>query len=297
VTVAAPVYRGKVRDVIDAGDRLIMVTSDRISAFDRPLGEIPGKGEVLNQLSLFWFNQTADIIENHVIESLGPRSIAVKKAEMVPVEVVVRGYLTGSAWKTYASGGSIPGLKVTAGMRAHEKLPTPQITPTTKEAMGDHDQPIDREGILDRGLCPPEVWAQIEARSLALFTRGQSLMAEKGLILVDTKYEFGLYQGRLILCDEVHTPDCSRFWFADDYEAAFAQGREPKKLDKEYLRSWLTLQGFTGEGPVPPIPAEVFDTTFQRYLQAFEGITGKNFAVSGESCEAETLRILSSLSK
>ena len=122
-------------------------------------------------------------------------------------------------------------------------------------------------------------------------------MAEKGLILVDTKYEFGLYQGRLILCDEVHTPDCSRFWFADDYEAAFAQGREPKKLDKEYLRSWLTLQGFTGEGPVPPIPAEVFDTTFQRYLQAFEGITGKNFAVSGESCEAETLRILSSLSK
>ena len=291
------VYRGKVRDVVDGGDRLVMITSDRISAFDRPLGEIPGKGEVLNQLALYWFDQTADIVENHVIERLGPRSVAVKKASMVPVEVVVRGYLTGSAWRAYASGSSVPGLKVPAGMRAHEKLPAPQITPSTKEAVGDHDQPIDREGLLARGLCPPEVWARIETTALELFARGQSLMADRGLVLVDTKYEFGLYQGRLILCDEVHTPDCSRFWFADDYEAAFAAGREPKKLDKEYLRSWLASQGFKGDGPVPSIPPEVFTETLRRYVKAFERITGGKFLFSGENGEAETQRILSSLLK
>jgi phosphoribosylaminoimidazole-succinocarboxamide synthase len=293
--VGVSLYRGKVRDVIDAGNRLVMVTTDRISAFDRPLGEIPGKGEVLNQLARYWFDQTADLIENHVIEDLGPRSVSVKKAAMVPVEVVVRGYLTGSAWKTYASGGSVPGLVVPPGMRAHEKLGIPQITPTTKEAVGDHDQPIDREGILARGLCSPALWAQIEERALSLFQRGQSILADRGLILVDTKYEFGLYEGRLILCDEMHTPDCSRFWFADDYQAAFASGREPRKLDKEYLRSWLASQGFTGEGSVPPIPPEVFQETLRRYVEAFERITGKVFSFSTETCEAETQRILSVL--
>ena len=289
------VYRGKVRDVIDAGDRLVMVTTDRISAFDRPLGEIPGKGEVLNQLSRYWFAQTGDLIENHLLEDLGPRSVAVKKAQMVPVEVVVRGYLTGSAWKAYAAGNSVPGLHVPPGLRAHQKLETPQITPTTKEAVGDHDQPIDRNGILARGLCSPELWAQIETAALALFERGQSLLVPRGLLLVDTKYEFGVYQGRLLLCDEVHTPDCSRFWFADDYAEAFAAGREPRKLDKEYLRSWLAGQGFTGGGPVPRIPPEVFDETRNRYVEAFERITGQKFAFSGESCEAETQRILSTL--
>lgn len=289
------IYRGKVRDVIDAGDHLIMVTSDRISAFDRPLGEIPGKGEVLNQLARYWFDQTSDIVENHVLQDLGPRSVAVKKATMVPVEVVVRGYLTGSAWKSYASGQPVPGLKVPAGMRAHERLSTPQITPTTKEAVGDHDQPIDREGILARNLCPPELWAVIETKALALFSRGQKLLADRGLILVDTKYEFGVYEDRLILCDEVHTPDCSRFWFADDYEQAFGAGREPRKLDKEYLRAWLSGQGFGGEGLVPPIPPGVFEETRRRYVEAFETITGKKFAFSGETFEAESQRVLSTL--
>lgn len=289
------VYRGKVRDVIDAGDRLVMVTTDRISAFDRPLGEIPGKGEVLNQLSRYWFDKTSDLIENHFLEDLGPRSVAVKKAKMVPVEVVVRGYLTGSAWKAYAAGSSVPGLRVPAGLRAHQRLETPQITPTTKEAVGDHDQPIDREGILARGLCPPELWSQIEKAALALFDRGTNLLTPRGMLLVDTKYEFGVLDGRLVLCDEVHTPDCSRFWFAGDYAAAFAAGREPRKLDKEYLRSWLTAQGFTGEGSVPSIPAEVFDETRNRYVEAFERITGTKFTFSGETCEAETQRILSAL--
>jgi phosphoribosylaminoimidazole-succinocarboxamide synthase len=295
--VTPPVYRGKVRDVIDAGDHLVMVTSDRISAFDRPLGEIPGKGEVLNQLALYWFEETSDLVENHILESLGPRSVAVNKAEMVPVEVVVRGYLTGSAWKEYAAGRSVPGLKVGPGMRAHQRLEVPQITPTTKAPVGEHDEPIDPEGILARGLCSPELWTKIEKTALKLFARGQEVLAQRGLILVDTKYEFGLVEGRLVLCDEVHTPDCSRFWFADDYEAAFAAGREPKKLDKEYLRNWLAGQGFTGHGPVPRIPAEVFEETKKRYVEAFERITGRNFAFSGVSAQAELDEILSDLTE
>jgi phosphoribosylaminoimidazole-succinocarboxamide synthase len=295
--VALPIYRGKVRDVIDAGDHLVMVTSDRISAFDRPLGVIPGKGEVLNQLALYWFEETADLVENHVIESLGPRSTAVTKAQMVPVEVVVRGYLTGSAWKEYAAGRSVPGLKVPAGMRAHQKLDTPQITPTTKAAVGDHDEPIDREGILAQGLCTPELWDKVERTALKVFARGQELLADRGLILVDTKYEFGLVDGRLVLCDEVHTPDCSRFWFADDYQSAFAEGREPKKLDKEYLRNWLASQGFTGVGPVPTIPADVFAETKKRYVEAFETITGRKFTFSGLDAQAELDQILSHLSE
>ncbi len=290
-----PVYRGKVRDVVDAGDRLVMLTSDRISAFDRPLGSIPGKGEILNQLALYWLEETSDLCPNHFLESLGPRSVAVRKAQMIPVEVVVRGYLTGSAWKAYASGASVPGLKVPAGMKAHQRLPVPQITPTTKEAVGAHDQPIDRQGILDRGLCSADLWNEVEGAALALFARGQELLARRGLILVDTKYEFGVFDGQLILCDEVHTPDCSRFWFADDYEAAFAAGREPRKLDKEYLRSWLAGQGFSGEGPVPPIPDEVFDETRRRYVEAFERITGREFHFSGLSFEAESQRVLSAL--
>jgi phosphoribosylaminoimidazole-succinocarboxamide synthase len=293
--MALPVYHGKVRDVVDAGDRLVMITTDRISAFDRPLGVIDGKGEVLNQLALYWFEETADLVENHVIESLGPRSLAVNKAEMIPVEVVVRGYLTGSAWKTYSAGGSVPGLDLPKGMRAHQKLETPRITPSTKAAVGEHDEPIDREGILARKLCAPDVWAKVEKTALALFARGTELAADRGLILVDTKYEFGLFEGRLILCDEVHTPDCSRFWFADDYDAAFADGREPRKLDKEYLRAWLAGQGFTGTGSIPAIPPEVFAETRNRYVEAFERITGRKFAFSGIDAEAETQEILSHL--
>ena len=288
-------YRGKVRDVVDSGDRLLMVTSDRISAFDRPLGTIPGKGEVLNQLALYWFNETLDLVENHVVAEVGARSVAVKKAKIIPVEVVVRGYLTGSAWKTYEAGGTVPGLKVPSGMKAHQKLDTPQVTPSTKAPVGDHDLPIDREGILAQGLCDASLWDKVERTALTLFERGRKLLAKRGLILVDTKYEFGLYEGRLILCDEVHTPDCSRFWFADDYEAAFAEGREPRKLDKEYLRSWLTSQGFTGEGEVPVIPEEVFEETLKRYVEAYERITGKKFKFSGLSLEAENKKILSAL--
>jgi len=290
------VYHGKVREVIDGGDRLVMVTTDRISAFDRPLGSIAGKGEILNQLALFWFGQTRDLIGNHILEEVTARAVAVKKAQVVPVEVVVRAYLTGSAWKAYAAGGSTPGLSVPAGFRAHQKLPRPVITPTTKEAVGEHDMPISREDLIARGTVSPDRWQQIERAALALFARGQSLLAERGLLLVDTKYEFGLVDGELIVVDEMHTPDCSRFWFADDYEAAFAEGREPRKLDKEYLRGWLSSQGFTGEGKVPAIPAEVFAETLRRYQEAFSLITGKNWQLSGLNAQAEQEKLLSYLS-
>jgi len=293
--LALPVYHGKVRDVIDAGDHLVMVTSDRISAFDRPLGEIPGKGEVLNQLALYWFEETADLVENHILDSLGPRSVAVNKAQMVPVEVVVRGYLTGSAWKEYQAGRSVPGLTVPAGLRAHQRLGAPQITPTTKAPVGEHDEPISPADVVASGRCSADLWARIEKAALGVFARGQELLADRGLLLVDTKYEFGQVEGRLVLCDEIHTPDCSRFWFADDFDAAFAEGREPKKLDKEYLRQWLAAQGFTGVGPVPKIPAEVFEETKKRYVEAYERITGRKFAFSGVSAQAELKEILSHL--
>lgn len=295
-----PVYHGKVREVIDAGDKLVMVTTDRISAFDRPLGAIAGKGEILNQLALFWFRETSDILGNHILAEMTPRAVAVKKAQVVPVEVVVRGYLTGRAWKAYAAGQSVPGLAL-AGLggpgrfRAHQKLPHPVITPTTKAPVGDHDLPMSREDLIATGRVSAELWTQIERAALALYARGAELLASRGLILVDTKYEFGLVNGELIVVDEMHTPDCSRFWFADDYEAAFVEGREPRKLDKEYLRQWLTGQGFTGEGPLPAIPAEVFAETLRRYAQAFERITGTIFHFSGLEPQAETARLLSSL--
>jgi len=281
------VYHGKVRDVYDLGDQLLMVTSDRISAFDRPLGEISGKGEVLNQLALFWFDHTADIVPNHVVKRCGPRSTLVKKAQMVPVEVVVRAYLTGSAWKAYREGNLIPGLVVPPGYRAHQKLDQPQITPTTKAAVGDHDEPLSGQDVVSRGLCSQELWSQIETVAQRLFLRGTEWAVQQGLLLVDTKYEFGLVNGQLTICDEIHTPDCSRFWFAADYDEAFSSGREPRKLDKEYLRSWLADQGFSGEGPVPTIPPKVFEETRKRYVDAYELLTGQAFQFSKLSFEAE----------
>jgi len=290
-----PLTRGKVRDLVDLGDSLVLITSDRISAFDRPLGDLPGKGELLNQLSLFWFSKTADLVENHLLEPLGPRSVRVRKARMVPVEVVVRGFLTGSALRAHQAGRAVPGLNVDPGLPAHGRFAVPQVTPTTKGEAGAHDLPIDREGILRQGYCEPKLWDQIERTALALYQRGQSLLADQGLLLVDTKYEFGVVDGRLLLCDEVHTPDCSRFWYARDYTDALREGRAPRQLDKEVLRAWLAAQGFHGEGEVPAIPDEVLRTTLSRYEECFEASTGAPFRASGRSAQAETARVLSTL--
>jgi phosphoribosylaminoimidazole-succinocarboxamide synthase len=291
-------YRGKVRDVLDTRDSLVLVTTDRVSAFDRNLGVLPGKGEILNQISLYWFRQTSDLVPNHLLGEVSSRAIRARKAQVLPVEVIVRGYLTGSAWRDWSKGILTPGLEDldrTQSWKPHQKLPEPRVTPSTKAVQGEHDEPISHAQIVERGLVPKELWQQVVSTALAVYERGRSILADRGLLLVDAKYEFGLVDGRLVLVDELHTPDCSRFWYAEDYQSAFTAGREPRKLDKEYLRAWLLEQGFSGEGSPPPIPDAVWETTLERYEEAFRLITGASFSPSSDSPEAQTRLILSSL--
>ena len=285
--------QGKVRDIFDLDDELIISTSDRISAFDRILGCVPFKGEILNRLSVFWFGKTEDIVANHLEATLSPRSVLVRKCRVVPVEVVVRGYLTGSAWRDYQEGKRISGIALPPGMRFNERFPEPLLTPSTKENDGGHDLPLSREEILSAEIVEEELWTKIESAALGLYERGREIAAEHGLILVDTKYEFGTVDGELLLIDEVHTPDSSRFWFADTYEELFEAGEKQRKLDKEYLRQWLMEQGFKGDGHPPVIPDEVYQEVSQRYQQAFEVITGTDFHPQGTDPEAERQKILS----
>jgi phosphoribosylaminoimidazole-succinocarboxamide synthase len=287
--------RGKVRDILDLGDRLLISTSDRISAFDVVLSTIPCKGEVLNGLSNHWFDCTGDIIANHIEERVSPRSVIVKKCDVLPVEVVVRGYLTGSAWRDYEAGKGVSGIQLPAGMRFNQRFDTPLLTPSTKAERGDHDEPIASEDVVRRGLVEEKLWNQVEETAQALFRRGSELVAERGLILVDTKYEFGILDGRLVLIDEVHTPDSSRFWFQDTYQELFEAGDKQRKIDKEYLRQWLMEKGYMGTGTPPHIPDEVRVEVAWRYVQAYQLITGADFSASGTSAEAEKEHILSYL--
>ncbi len=291
-------YRGKVRDVLTSPSAMILVTTDRISAFDQVLGVLPGKGEILNQMSLHWFHETSDIVQNHIQKELSPRSVQVRQAKVLPVEVIVRGYLTGSAWRDWRSGVVTPGLEDlghASGWKAHQKLPEPRVTPSTKAEAGAHDEPISHEHIIRQGLVEEGLWKKVVETALKLYERGRRRLAERGLILVDTKYEFGLVDGQLTLVDEVHTPDCSRFWYLEDYDAAFREGREPKKLDKEYFRAWLLSQGYKGYGPAPAIPESVWEGTLSRYREAFHLITGREWQPSQRTAEAETQLLLSSL--
>lgn len=277
--------RGKVRDFYDlAEQRRLVVTTDRQSAFDRILGLIPFKGQVLNQLSQFWFEQTRDIVPNHLIEVPDPNVSLVKKAEMFPVEVIVRGYLTGvtdtSIWVMYQAGQrNLYGLDFPDGMRKNEPLPAPIITPTTHAELGGHDQPLTPAEILDEGLVSPENWREIERAALAVFARGTEIAREAGLILVDTKYEFGLIDGAVALVDEVHTPDSSRYWLADSYDARFESGQEPDNFDKELLRLWMREQGFKGEGQPPALTDDIVVRLSQRYQASYEKLTGHTFEV------------------
>jgi phosphoribosylaminoimidazole-succinocarboxamide synthase len=289
--------QGKVRDVFYLDDELVISTSDRISAFDRILGEVPLKGEVLNRLSVFWFEKTSDIIANHYLATVSPRAILVRKAHVIPVEVVVRGYLTGSAWRDYLAERPVSGIHLPPGMRFNEQFPSPIITPSTKEGDGLHDRPCSREEVLEAGVVDEEVWRQIEERAVALYERGREIVAANGLILVDTKYEFGLVDGELYLVDELHTPDSSRFWYADTYAELFEAGEKQRKLDKEYLRQWLMEQGYQGDGRPPKIPDEVFLEVSRRYQLAYETIVGEEFRTQSTSIEAEKRKVLSFLSE
>ncbi len=273
----AAVSRGKVRDVVDLGEELLITTTDRISAFDRVLTTIPCKGEVLNTISLFWFHATEEIIANHLREEISARTVRAAKCRVVPIEVVVRGYLTGSAWRDYQKGSAVSGIQLPAGMRQSERFDPPLLTPSTKEEKGAHDEPISREQILSRGKVEKKLWEQIEETALALFRRGTEMAARNGLILVDTKYEFGLRDGALTLVDEIHTPDSSRYWYADTWEGLFRQGLPQRELDKEYLRQWLLGRGWKGDGPAPQIPDNVRTETALKYVTAWETITGRQF--------------------
>ena len=276
------VYHGKVRDVYFIGDDLLcMVATDRISAFDVILPEgIPYKGQILNQIAAKFLNATRDIVPNWLLATPDPMVSVGYRCEGYPVEMIVRGYLCGSAWRAYKAGvREICGVKLPDGMRENEKFPTPIITPTTKAEIGTHDEDISREEILARSLVPEKEYLQMEQYALALFARGQEIAQKHGLILVDTKYEFGSYKGQVMLMDEVHTPDSSRYFYAEGYEERFAAGEPQRQLSKEFVREWLMSNGFQGKAgqQVPEMtPAIVKDIT-DRYVELYEGITGDSF--------------------
>ena len=275
------VYHGKVRDVYSIGnDILVMVATDRISAFDVILPKgIPSKGQVLNQIAASFLDATADIVPNWKLATPDPMVTVGKKCEGFAVEMIIRGYLTGSAWRAYKEGcREICGVKLPDGMRENERFPEPIITPTTKAAEG-HDEDISREEIIAKGIVSKEDYEQVEKYTRALFARGTEIAASKGLILVDTKYEFGKADGKVILMDEIHTPDSSRYFYADGYQEKFDKGEPQKQLSKEFVRQWLIENGFMGkEGQqVPEMTDEYCETVSQRYIELYEDITGKKF--------------------
>jgi phosphoribosylaminoimidazole-succinocarboxamide synthase len=286
-------FQGKVRDIFDLDDELLISTSDRISAFDQILGQVPYKGEVLNRLSAFWFKATRDIVQNHFVAALSARAMLVKKCHVVPVEVVVRGFLTGSAWRDYLGGSAVSGIELPDDLRFNERFETPILTPSTKEGDGLHDRPVSRDEVIYSGIVDPVVWEQIEEIALRLYQRGTEIAAEQGLILVDTKYEFGLLDDEVVLVDELHTPDSSRYWFADTYDELFEAGEKQRKLDKEFLRQWLMEQGYSGDGHPPYIPDDVFLEVSRRYQRAYEVITGAEFMPQSTDPEAEKRKLLS----
>jgi phosphoribosylaminoimidazole-succinocarboxamide synthase len=281
-------YEGKVRDNYtlpraEGGQQRIIVVTDRLSAFDKVITTVPFKGQVLNQMAKFWFEQTGDIIGNHVIEFPDPNVVVGKECKALPVEMVMRGYLTGvtstSVWKHYESGvRNFCGNPLPDGMKKDQKFDEPILTPSTKAAHGDHDESVAKEEILERGVITEEQFEFMADASRKLYARGVEIAAKQGIILVDTKYEFGMTDdGEIVLIDEIHTPDSSRFWHANEYEKRFEAGDEQKKIDKEYMRKWLADAGFTGDGDVPEVPNEIKAETARRYIEAYELITGVQF--------------------
>ena len=276
-----PLYRGKVRDVYQADDRLVFITTDRVSAFDHVLGTIPFKGEILNALAIAGFEQTKDIVAHHVLEVPDPNVIIGRRCTAYPIEFVVRGHITGSLWRDYRTQGraNAYGLELPANLQKDQRFDHPILTPTTKASRGQHDEPISPAQIVERNLMTREQFDRATEAAFLLFARGQSIAQSRGLILVDTKYELGEdEEGRLTLLDEVHTADSSRFWIAEDYEARLSAGQEQNMLDKENLRSWLIKeQGFSGHGPPPALDDAIRTTLSLRYMQAHERLLGRPF--------------------
>lgn len=275
---------GKVRDWYDLPDgKRLIVTSDRLSAFDRILAAVPYKGQVLNQLSAWWFEQTRDISSNHLVSLPDPNAAVVKVAEPFPVEVIVRGYITGvtstALWYRYSLGErDIYGYEFPEGLQKNQALAEPIITPTTKGGVTGHDERLTCVEVVEKGLLDQRTWDQVQAAALAIFKRGQEIARKAGMILVDTKYEFGCaVDGSVVLIDEVHTPDSSRFWKADSYETRFAAGEDPENFDKEFVRLRYAEKGYRGDGEIPSMPDELWVSASERYIQIYELLTGKSF--------------------
>ena len=285
-------YNGKVRENYDLADgSRVIIATDRLSAFDVILTAIPFKGEVLTQTARYWFEETADICPNHVRSYPDPNVVIGTRLDILPVEIVVRGYLAGttstSILTKYRKGErDMYGITLPDGLRDNEKLPAPIITPTSKAFDGGHDEPLSSQEILEQGLLTAEQWQTVSRYALALFARGQARAAERGLILVDTKYEFGTDKdGRIVLADEIHTPDSSRYWIADSYEKSFAEGGRPASFDKDFVRAWVTERCDPYKDPIPEIPRALVEQTSKVYIHAYEQITGKTFApdLSGDT--------------
>lgn len=294
------IYHGKVRDVYDLGNQLLMIATDRISAFDHILRQaIPYKGQVLNQTAAYFLRATSDIVPNWLTNVPDPNVSIGLKCEPIKIEMVVRGYLAGHAWREYRSGKRmICGVPMPEGMKENDAFPSPIITPATKADEG-HDEDISKEAILEQGIVSPAIWEKLAAYTLALFERGSTMARKQGLILVDTKYEFGLHEGEIILIDEIHTPDSSRYFYADGYEERQKSGEKQKQLSKEFVREWLMDHDFQGlDGQVlPDLPDSFVATVSQRYIELYEKVTGQTFEKSTDESplqriESNVLQVL-----
>ena len=270
-------YRGKVRDNYYFDDKMLMVTTDRVSAFDHVLGTIPFKGQILTEIANFWFDKTKDIVPNHVISNPDPQVLISKKANTLPVEIIIRKYITGSLWREYSQGiNGQYGFMLDSDLKENQEFENPIITPSTKAEYGQHDEPISRDEII-KDLVPEEIYSKAEEYALKLFDLGQKWANKMGLILVDTKYEFGLYNNELIVIDEIHTPDSSRYWIKDDYAHNFENNQPQNMLDKENIRQWLIEQGFKGEGTPPDLTDDIRILLSQKYIELYKKLTGNEF--------------------
>ena len=270
-------YRGKVRDNYYMDDQILMITSDRVSAFDHVLGTIPFKGQILTEIANFWFDKTKDIVPNHIISHPDPQVLIAKKAKTLPVEIIIRQYITGSLWREYSSGiNGQYGFDLEDGFKENQKFETAIITPSTKAEYGQHDEPISRDEIINK-LVPEEIYSKAEKYAVELFKAGQEWADNMGLILVDTKYEFGMYNDELIVIDEIHTPDSSRYWIKDTYEENYKKGLPQNMLDKENIRQWLIEQGFKGEGTPPKLSDDIRTLLSEKYIELYKKLTGKDF--------------------
>jgi phosphoribosylaminoimidazole-succinocarboxamide synthase len=291
-------FEGKVRDSYVHGDRRTIVATDRVSCFDVVVGTIPLKGQVLNQAAAFWFEKLSDLAPNHLIDVPDPCVSVVKECQLLPVEFVYRGFLTGSTktsiWTAYDRGErEYCGHSLPEGLHRHERLPEPLLTPTTKAPKGAHDELASREEILERGVMSEEQFDEAAALGDTLFAEGRRWAESRGLILVDTKYELGVNDaGQIIVIDEIHTPDSSRYWYRDRYERALSEGREPEALDKEYVRRWLGEQGYKGDGERPELSLHVRCEAARRYIEAYEQLTGRDFEPDVEPPEPRIRRNL-----